>query len=729
MAVSFFGRRIASTRRNFLKIPKRHGYIVLLPEIGEESSEKNPLLKNDNLPEFNTITIEKCIAAIGKQTVDFEEKMKSLEKVETRKNLDVFNDWLHPIEEAYLPLETTWGIAKTLYFGNQSLMPTKCYVGIHERATRAIASKFGSKPLFKACKEALDNKDSKLTHSQKRVLTKYVLEGTLNGLQLQDKEFEMYSDDLNYIMSKIKEYKAKYESSTAVYSMTIQNKHIVEDFPENYLKSIALNPTQPYAGPWIITLKPYILQPFMEYCPDRKLRAAIWDADVTRCSNYQERSVQASVTLEELRARRIEQAKRLGFKNYAEMSMETKMAGNLENLHNTLEILRSTAFPAQEQEIASLTEFAKERDFDDTLRVWDIAFWGRKQRRNMFNCDENKWRPYFPLPTVLSGLFEHIETLFNVKIVESKKADIWHKDVWFFNIFDLNISSTVPIANFYLDPYARGAEKFRKEQDSGWISTIKSKSKVGNSTPLIALIFNFPPPVGDKPSLLSFRDVQVLFQKFGHGLQHLLTTVEYSDIAGLSFVEWDAVFICDYFMENWLYEPFILQKISKHYETNEPLPAEAIESIKRMRSHLAGYKLCKELYLSHLDLELHSSETFWVQMMKRLWPKYFVLPLEKRDVHVCNFDVIWSGNWAAAYFSKVWSEMIAADLYTAFQEIKSDKSQQKELGMRFRNTFLSLGGSYPAAEVFRKFRGRDPSPQALLDNLGLTQTAKGVKCD
>ncbi|XP_011702529.1 PREDICTED: probable cytosolic oligopeptidase A [Wasmannia auropunctata] len=724
MAASFLGRRIALTRRSFLKIPKRHGYIVLLPEIGEESSEKNPLLKDDNLPEFNTITIEKCIAAIGKQTVDFEEKMKSLEKIESTKDLDIFNDWLHPIEDAYLPLETTWGIAKTLYFGNQSLMPTKCYVNIHERATRAIASKFGSVPLFRACKEVLDNKDLKLTHSQRRVLMKYVLEGTLNGLQLQDKELDKYSSDLSYIMSKIKEYKAKYESSTAVYSMIVQNKEIVEDFPEDYLKSIAVNPRQPYMGPWMITLKPYILQPFMEYCPDRNLREAIWNADVIRCSNYQERSVQASVTLEELRGRRTEQAQRLGFKNYAEMSMETKMAGSLENLHNTLETLRQTALPVQKQEIANLTEFAKARDFNDTLRVWDVAFWGRKQLRSMYNSDENKWRAYFPLPTVLSGLFNHIETLFNVKIVESKKADIWHKDVWFFDLFDLNGSSAAPIANFYLDPYARGTQKFLKEQHSGWVSTIKSKSKIGNSTPLIALIFNFPPPVGDKPSLLSFKDVQVLFQKFGHALQHLLTTIEYSDIAGLSFVEWDAVFICDFFMENWLYEPFMLQKISEHYETEEPLPAEAIESIKRTRSHLAGYKLCKELYLSHLDLELHSSGTFWVPMMKRLWPKYFVLPLEKRDTHVCNFEAIWSGNWAAAYFSKVWSRMIAADLYTAFQEVKSDESQQKELGARFRNTFLSLGGSYPAAEVFRKFRGRDPSPQALLDNLGLTRATK-----
>lgn len=198
----------------------------------------------------------------------------------------------------------------------------------------------------------------------------------------------------------------------------------------------------------------------------------------------------------------------------------------------------------------------------------------------MFSYNENELRAYFPLPTVLSGLFEHVETLFNVKIIESKKADIWHKDVRFFDIFDLNGSSAAPIANFYLDPYARGMDKFRKEQHSGWVSTIKSKSKICNSTPLIALIFNFPPPIGDRPSLLSFKDVQVLFQKvinhyivykiitdlciyiyieftiiytlqFGHALQHLLTTVEYSDIAGLSFVEWDAVFICDFFMENW----------------------------------------------------------------------------------------------------------------------------------------------------------------------------------
>ncbi|XP_019889940.1 probable cytosolic oligopeptidase A isoform X2 [Ooceraea biroi] len=641
---------------------------------------------------------------------------------------DVFNDWLHPIEDTYLPLETTWGIAKTLYFGNQSLMPTKCYMGIHDRATKAAASKFGSAPLYRACKEALDNKDIKLTHSQKRVLSKYVLEGTLNGLALQPEEFSKYIDDLNYILLKTKEYKAKYEGATGAYKLLIQNKLVVEDFPEDVLRSIAANPAQPFAGPWTITMKPYVLNPFMEYCPDRKLRATVWDADVTRCGIYQERSVQSSVTLEELRDRRITQAQRLGYKHFAEMSMETKMAGNLDNLQSTLEVLRNTALPAQKQEIASLTDFARERDFEDTtIRMWDVAYWSRKQRRSIYNYDEAEWRSYFPLPTVLSGLFEHIEMLFNVKFVENEKADIWHKDVRFFDVFDLKQSSVAPIANFYLDPYARGTDKFRKERDSGWVSTIKSKSKIGNSAPLIAMIFNFPPPINDQPSLLSFEDVKILFQKFGHALQHLLTTVEYSDISGLSFVEWDAVFICDYFMENWLYEPFMLQKISSHYETKQPLPLETIENIKRMRSHLAGYKLCRELYLSQLDLELHSSETFWVPMVKKLWPKYFVLPLEKRDVHVCNFESIWSGNWAAAYFSKVWSEMIAADLYTAFQETRSDNSQQKEIGARFRNTFLSLGGSYPTAEVFRKFRGRDPSPQALLNNLGLMEATKEVK--
>ncbi|XP_014481859.1 PREDICTED: probable cytosolic oligopeptidase A isoform X2 [Dinoponera quadriceps] len=652
--------------------------------------------------------------------------MKSFETVvESTKDLDVFNDVLHPIEDTYLPLEITWGIAKTLYFGNQSVMPTKSYTGIHERAIRAISNKFNNATVYKVCKAALENKDLKLTHSQRRILDKYVLEGTMNGLHLEGKTRELFVDDIDYIGFKVSDYKMKYEGATGAYSMLIQSEEVVEDFPEDFLKIVALDPNRYLSGPWKITLKPYILGPFMEYCPDRKLRATVWDADVTRCSTYQERSVQSSVILEEIRGRRLEQAQRLGFKHFVDMNMQTKMAGTFENLQNTLEILRSTARPVQDQEIASLKDFATDRDFTDDIRMWDIAYWGRKQRRFLYDCEDNILRPYFPLPTVLSGLFEHVEMLFNVKIVESKKADIWHKDVRFFDVFDLNVSSTVPVANFYLDPYARGTDKFRKEQSSGWVSTIKSKSIVNGSDPLIALIFNFPPPMDGKPSLLSFRDVRTLFQKFGHALQYLLTTVEYSDISGLSNVEWDAVFICDFFLENWLYEPFMLRKISEHYETKQPLSAEIIENIKKMRSHLAGYKLCKELYLSQMDLQLHSTETFWVPMMKQQWPKYFALPLERRDVHVCSFDVIWFGNWAAAYYSKTWSEMIAADLYKAFQEIKSDdKPQQKEIGARFRNTFLALGGSYPAAEIFRKFRGRDPSPQALLDNLNLTQATK-----
>ena len=727
--VSFRGQRNILSRHTLLKVPKRNGYLVLLPEIGENLPEKYPLLKEDNNPEFNSFTIEKCVAAIGKQTMEFEDGVKKLgEKLEHIGSVcpeTLFEDVLNPMEEMYTSLNITWGIAKTLYFGNQSLMPTQYYISIHERASRASASRYVNMPIYQACKDIVDNNDSELTNEQRRILSKFILEGKLNGLDVFGKKKEKLGAVSLQIYRKVKEFSQKLEVAINHFNYTIQDPLTVKDFPEELLKAMVKDVSQTDVGPWTVTLNPVVMKPFMEYCPDRSLRWRVWEADVTKASVYQERLLQTSTLLEEIRFERNKRAKLLGHKTFADLSMETKMAGSVENVYSVLDTLLETARPAQEYELKELTAFANERCPEGALQPWDIPYWGRKQLYSAYKYREDDFKNYFPLPKVLSGMFELIETLFDVKIVESKKADGWHKDVRFFDIFDLKQSSTSPISSFYLDPYARGGEKVRVPHDVGYMVTIKEKSKASNTKPLVALIFNFRPPFGEKPSLLSFRDIKTLFQKFGHMLQHTLTAVEYAEIAGFSFVEWDAVFISDYFFENWLYEPSVLKQISCHQETGKPLPTEMIETLRNVKSHLSGYNLCTELYLSRFDLELHTGDEFWNTIMNRLWKKHFAIPQNKRDCHVCSFESIFSGDFAAAYYSNVWSHMVAADLYNIFEEIPSKDAQMlKEIGGRYRETFLALGGSYPTSEIFRKFRGRDPNPKALLKNLGLDIKAR-----
>lgn len=360
--------------------------------------------------------------------------------------------------------------------------------------------------------------------------------------------------------------------------------------------------------------------------------------------------------------------------------------------------------------------------FIGELNHWDIPYWKRKQRKTLFSFEDDLVREYFPLPKVLGGLFDLSEKLFNIRIVERTDIKAWHKDVKFFDIFEPH--SSAPIAGFYLDLYSRKDEKLRTDDSTGWMVSIRNHSFVSDTKPLASIVFNFQPPKSDRPSLLKFQDVKLLFHKFGFGLQHLLTRTKYSDVAGLSNVEWDAVEICGHVMANWLYDTNTLQSISCHYESEDPLPRDIIDNLKNVRQHMAGYDLCKQLYLSSLDLEIYSQNEFWLDVVKQLWPQYFVLPLEKHDSHLCSFTEIFSGEWPAAYYSQVWSKILAADIYGAFHEAQGNEKQLVEVGKRFRDTYLSLGGACHPSEVFRRFRGRDPSHKALLATLGLKHINK-----
>lgn len=314
------------------------------------------------------------------------------------------------------------------------------------------------------------------------------------------------------------------------------------------------------------------------------------------------------------------------------------------------------------------------------------------------------------------------EKLFNIKIKERTDVKAWHKTVKYFDIFEPHSSS--PVAGFYLDLYRRKDEKLVTEENNGWMVSIRNHSFVSGTKPLASIIFNFQMPQQDKPSLLTFQDVKLLFHKFGFGLQHLLTRTKYSDVAGLSNVEWDAVEICGHLMSNWLYDKNTLKAISCHYESEEALPSNIIDNLNSTRQHMAGFDLCQQLYLSVLDLELYTNNNFWLDVVRDLWPQFFVLPLEKHDSHPCSFNEIFSGEWPAAFYSQIWSRMIAADIYGAFHEARGNEKQVLDVGKRFRETYLSLGGSCHPSEVFRRFRGRDPSHKALLAILGLKNVNK-----
>lgn len=688
-------------------------------------AEKNPLIGENGLPEFDSVTIEKCIGVIGNQAINVEQSLKALEEAITEKTnvKNLFNDVFNPLEEIASPLDTTWGLAKTLYLGNSTLMPTKSYLTIHDRARRVRASKFNSLPIYYAVKAALTNPTEDFNEAQKRLINKYVLEARLNGIEVEGAAKFHLNECIDNLGQERAKFHGKVNAARRNFQQNCNDPNIIKEFPLSLLQAISVDPkAHPTKGPWKVSLQPFIVKTFLEYCPDHNLRWNIWQADVRKCSSHTEKAIGTSVNVEEIRYLRRTQANILGYKTFIDMSMETKMAGSVKVVNDMISSLRDVARPAQDVEIAQLQAYAEKSGYPKELEIQDVPYYRRRQLQDLYGFDAEVIKEYFPLVKILPKMFELSEKLFNIKIVERTSVNRWHDDVKFYDIFDLEEGGKSPIAGFYVDLYARDDNKLVVPENAGWMVGIRNKSELTNSTPLSALIFNFK-QIPEKPLLLSFDDVQLLFNKFGHSLQHLLCKSVYSELAGLSNVEWDAVEIGGNVMTNLLFNENVLKSITSHYSNDDPLPEKYIAAVINHRKHLAGYNLCRDLYHSSLDIELHSRKDFWLDIIKDLYPKYHVFALDKKDAHPCSFVPIFSGEWGGAYFSHVWSRLVAADVYSAFFEATKtqDETDFLEVGKRFRNTFLTYGGTLHPSEVFRRFRGRDPSPKALIKSLGLNK--------
>lgn len=696
--------------------PVRNVSCCRVPEIGEDGQAGDVIVKSDGLPAFNEITIENCLGAIGSQAGSVEKLVRRIEsdiqELNENDKLDL-GQIFRELDEASGPLETTWGIAKALYLGNCNLIPTKSYMNIHERARNARASRFCSKVIYETFLE--QNPDNLKDQEEKRLLQKYLLEGKLNGLSLSNDSRNALKEIVVQLGKERANFKNKFNVSIHSFAHVVHDYQLVRDFPETLLEATSIDSHRPITqGPWKFTLQPQIVEGFLKYCPDRTHRWNIWQANVRKCSNHLDRNLENSTHLEKIRALRKRQANALGFPNFATMSMQTKMVRDVSELKQIFAKIVQFAGPAQSVEIENLQKFAEKSGFGHKLDLFDVTYWQRKYLLSEHKLDEESLRTYFPLPRVFSGLFSLAEKIFNIKIMERTDAQVWQPAVKYFDVFDCDVNSgSHPIGGFYVDCFSK-ENKFGK--NNGWMVSMRNRNEAAKSSPLCALIFNFNAHMNDKPYLLNIDDLRMVFKTFGSAMQHLLTKARFTDLAGLSNIEWDASQVSGYVMSNFLDDATILKTISGHVDTDETLPDHIAKNVRLFKTHLGGYNLCHQLYLSDLDIELHQSDSFWLDVVRKLWPVYSCMPLEKKDSHPCSLADIFSGDWGAAHFSHLYSKIIAADISAAFGNKTETYS---ETGKRFKDTFLSLGGTVPTSEVFRRFRGRDPSVEALLRSLDI----------
>lgn len=718
-------------------------YFYRLPEIGEDDPKVNPFIKEDGLPDFSTISVDKCIRRIGSQSKNLEDEIQNAETyLQNKSDLtpnEFFSNVLHPIEKADHELVSTWGLSKTLFHANNVPFPMKNFISMHQRARTANLAKYSNQSIFDAVKRLLDkygNNTGALSTEQKRLLEMYALEGRMSGMELA-KVAER--EELQYHIIKVSDEMVTFESKVHVaiehFSHTIQDYSMVQAFPSELLEAMAIDQKNPLNGPWKVTLKPYVYKTFMEYCPVREQRWNIWRANAQKASRQVVVELDNAMHTENIRDHRKRISELLGYDNHAKLKRERILLKDLpEEPETILKTLSDYAKPAQIRELTTLNDFAIRNGFQYAqLEEHDIPYWRRKYNISECNYDENLIQEYFPKDKVINGLLQLSESLFNIKIIEREvdRHSKWHEDVKLYDVYDANVESELHsdegryIGSVYLDTNNSFESYGTFSEPYGAISTIREHCEPENQTPLVSLVYNFRAPLYGKPHTLKLNEVHVLFSRFANALQKIMNQTNYRELSGLMNIEYVNDKICSNVFSNLLYSDDVLKAISEHVSTKEPLNDEHIKAIQSQRLTLAGYNLSMELFKASLDLELNTTQNWWLDCLRKNWTKYFTHELDKRDARLLSMLDVMVGNWSGCYFATIWAQIVASDIYNAFAMAydKNDKKTEtiNTVGSRFRDTFLVSGSNTDSKELFRTFRARDPAIEPFIIQLKINK--------
>ncbi|QOV23109.1 M3 family metallopeptidase [Anabaenopsis elenkinii] len=692
----------------------------------------NPLLKGSGLPPFEEIQPEQVIPAFEQLLAELDQKLTILET-----NIEpTWNSLVEPLEKLTEQLNWTWGIVSHLMGVKNSPELRTAYEKVQPQVVQFLNKLGQSQPIYNALKvlRASDHWDT-LESAQQRIVEAAIRDAKLSGVGLQTEARERF----NAIQMELAQLSTNFSNhvldATKAFTLTLTTTAEIEGLPDSLLSLAAQAAREagdenatPENGPWRITLDFPSYSPFMQHSTRRDLREKLYKAYITRASSGE---LNNQPLIERTLELRQELAQLLGFENYAQLSLASKMAPNVAAVEGLLEELRQASYDAAVKDLEELKAFAssKKAAQADNLQHWDISFWAERQREEKFAFTAEELRPYFPLPQVLDGLFALVKRLFGVTVTPADgQAPVWHEDVRYFQIADESGST---LAYFYLDPYIRPAEK----RGGAWMDVCINRGKItengvtGIRLPVAYLVCNQTPPVDGKPSLMTFYEVETLFHEFGHGLQHMLTQVDYTGAAGINNVEWDAVELPSQFMENWCYERTTLFAMAKHYQTGEPLPEHYYQKLLAARNYMSGSVMLRQIHFSSVDLELHyryrpGREETATDVRRRIAKTTTVLAPLPEDAFLCAFSHIFAGGYAAGYYSYKWAEVLSADAFAAFEEAGLENQQAiKDIGRRYRDTVLALGGSQHPMNVFESFRGRQPSTVSLLKHTGLLPTA------
>lgn len=675
----------------------------------------NPLLATHDLPAYSAIQPEHIEPAIDQVLA---ENRAEIERLLAANTCYTWDNLIQPLEHIEDRLHKAWSPVNHLH-GVADSDPLRAAYNACLPKLSAYATEVGQhEGLYQAYRQIAEGSEyARLDPAQRKVIDNALRDFRLSGIALAPEQKTRYKD----IKQELSRLSAKFAENvldaTQGWVKQVTDETQLSGLPESARALARQAAQQRGMEGWLLTLELPSYLPVLNYADDRALRRELYDASCTRASEQGPNAGQwdNSPIMERLLALRHELAQLLGFSDYAAYSLATKMADSPDTVLEFLHDLVARARPQAQRELDELRDFARSHFGVDTLAAWDISYYSEKLRQHRYQLSQEELRPYFPVTRALPGLFAITEKLFGISIRALNGIEVWHPDVSAYEITD---ATGEPCGRFYLDLYARAHKR-----GGAWMDGCLPRCIIDNRIRLPAayLVGNFTPPVGDDPALLTHSEVLTLFHEFGHGLHHLLTTINYVPVTGIHGVEWDAVELPSQFLENWCWSREALELLSGHYQTGEPLPEALYQRMQAARNFQAGLFMVRQLEFGLFDFRLHREfdPTRGGRVLE-------ILDQVRRDVSVIflppynrfpnAFTHIFSGGYAAGYYSYKWAEVLSADAFSAFEE---HGIFDGATGQRFRENILEVGGSRPALTSFVAFRGREPKIEPLLRLSGI----------
>ena len=682
-----------------------------------EQLTKNPLLDYSGLPLFSAVkpehvkpAVENAIEKCRQTIIDVSERFK---------DDPTWDNCIAPVEEADDRLSKVWGVVSHL----NSVNNTDELRAAHD-ACLPMLSEFSSwagqyKPYFEVLKK-IEASDAfgRLSIPQQKSIKNSIRDFKLSGIDLPEEAQAEYTK----VVSRLSELQSKFSNNvldaTHGYTLHITDKERLRGLPESSLNLAKSEAAQRKLEGYVFTLEMPSYLPFMTYCEDRELRKEMYIAYGTRSSDIGPNAGKwdNAPLMEEILKLRDREAKLLGFKTFAHLSLATKMADEPKTVISFLEDLAKKSYQQGKKEVQTLETFAKELGLDK-LEPWDISFYSEKLRQKKYSYSEEELRPYFPEDKVIAGMFECAHRLYGITLKQRYGVDVWNENVKCFDVYEDKFGSI--IGTLFMDLYARPGKNGGAWMDECLTRRYRSDGVL--QLPVTYLVCNFSRPVGRKVSLLTHDEVVTMFHEFGHSLNHLLTKIDIADVSGINGVPWDAVELPSQFNENFAWQEEVLNFLSSNVTTHEPLPKEKLQALLDAKNFESAMAMLRQIEFALFDFRIHleydekkGGRIF--EILNDVKSKVAVTPQFRDSRFPNNFTHIFSGGYSAGYYSYKWAEVLAADAFSKFEE---DGIFNKNTGRDFQDLILASGGAYDPLKNFEEFRGRKPEVDALLKQSGI----------